>query len=222
MRQDGTVFTPHARASCRRRAANAALNRTYVERLVKFLLWQKGGCHGAGEGLRPRRAHAREPLFRQGRSAPSTATSWAAASSAQPIEVEGGEEAAARARDAAPARAATSTAAGSASTSAAATARRRRVVDGKVVFSDEVKWNPYFEKDPAYHLEGVNDTIRRAAAAPAAHRRDRRQRGRRLRQQRAARGLALPRHRRSPTSTATSAASSARCSSGGAACRSRW
>ena len=38
------------------------------------------------------------------------------------------------------------------------------VIDGKVVFSDEVKWNPYFEKDPAYHLEGVNDSIRRAAA----------------------------------------------------------
>ena len=68
------------------------------------------------------------------------------------------------------------------------------VIDGKVVFSDEVKWNPYFEKDPAYHLEGVNDSIRRAARAPAADRRDRRQRRRGLREQRAARGLALPRH----------------------------
>jgi len=25
-------------------------------------------------------------------------------------------------------------------------------------------WNPYFEKDPFYHFQGVNDTLRRAAA----------------------------------------------------------
>ncbi len=38
------------------------------------------------------------------------------------------------------------------------------VIDGKVVFSDEVAWNPYFEKDPAYHREGIRDSLRRAAA----------------------------------------------------------
>jgi predicted NBD/HSP70 family sugar kinase len=38
------------------------------------------------------------------------------------------------------------------------------VIDGEVVFSDEVKWNPYFEKDPFYHLSGIHDSIRRAAA----------------------------------------------------------
>ncbi|MDA0991566.1 MAG: ROK family protein, partial [Verrucomicrobia bacterium] len=38
------------------------------------------------------------------------------------------------------------------------------VIDGEVVFSEEVEWNPYFEKDPAYHLAGIQDTIQRAAA----------------------------------------------------------
>jgi predicted NBD/HSP70 family sugar kinase len=38
------------------------------------------------------------------------------------------------------------------------------VVDGEVVFSEEVAWNPYFEKDPFYHFEGIHDTLRRAAA----------------------------------------------------------
>jgi predicted NBD/HSP70 family sugar kinase len=38
------------------------------------------------------------------------------------------------------------------------------VMDGKVVFSEEVEWNPYFEKDPSYHIEGINDSLQRAAA----------------------------------------------------------
>lgn len=38
------------------------------------------------------------------------------------------------------------------------------VIDGKVVFSEEVEWSPYFEKNPAYHIEGINDSLQRAAA----------------------------------------------------------
>lgn len=38
------------------------------------------------------------------------------------------------------------------------------LIDGKVVFSEEVEWNPYFETDPAYHIEGIQDSLLRAAA----------------------------------------------------------
>ncbi|MEI6890602.1 MAG: hypothetical protein V5783_00390 [Pontiella sp.] len=38
------------------------------------------------------------------------------------------------------------------------------VIDGEVVFSEEVEWNPYFETDPNYHVEGINDTLQRAAS----------------------------------------------------------
>lgn len=38
------------------------------------------------------------------------------------------------------------------------------VIDGKVVHSEEIKWDPYFQTDPAYHLEGIRDSLRRAAA----------------------------------------------------------
>lgn len=38
------------------------------------------------------------------------------------------------------------------------------VIDGKVVHSEEIKWDPYFQKDPAYHLAGIRDSLRRAAA----------------------------------------------------------
>jgi predicted NBD/HSP70 family sugar kinase len=38
------------------------------------------------------------------------------------------------------------------------------VIDGQVVYSEEIPWDPYFQKDPAYHLAGVHDSLQRAAA----------------------------------------------------------
>ena len=38
------------------------------------------------------------------------------------------------------------------------------VIDGEVVFSEEVSWDPYFQSDPKYHLNGIDDSLRRAAA----------------------------------------------------------
>ena len=38
------------------------------------------------------------------------------------------------------------------------------VQDGKVVFSEEVVWDPSKQADPAWHRAGINDSIRRAAA----------------------------------------------------------
>jgi predicted NBD/HSP70 family sugar kinase len=37
------------------------------------------------------------------------------------------------------------------------------VIDGKVVFSEETPWDPYFQKDPAYHIEGIHQSLCRAA-----------------------------------------------------------
>ena len=38
------------------------------------------------------------------------------------------------------------------------------LIDGEVVFSEEVTWDPYFQKDPSYHYDGIMDSLRRAAA----------------------------------------------------------
>lgn len=38
------------------------------------------------------------------------------------------------------------------------------VIDGKVVFSEEIKWDPYFETNPKYHYDGTMDSLKRAAA----------------------------------------------------------
>ena len=38
------------------------------------------------------------------------------------------------------------------------------VIDGKVVFSEETIWDPYFQPDPQYHFEGILDSLKKAAA----------------------------------------------------------
>ncbi|RMH00901.1 MAG: ROK family protein [Planctomycetota bacterium] len=38
------------------------------------------------------------------------------------------------------------------------------VIDGEVVHSEEVPWDPYFQADPDYHLAGIQDSLARAAA----------------------------------------------------------
>jgi predicted NBD/HSP70 family sugar kinase len=38
------------------------------------------------------------------------------------------------------------------------------VIDGKVVFSDETVWDPYYKPDPQYHFDGIMDSLKKAAA----------------------------------------------------------
>lgn len=37
-------------------------------------------------------------------------------------------------------------------------------IDGKVVHTEEVGWHPYFQEDPQWHIDGINDSLKRAAA----------------------------------------------------------
>jgi predicted NBD/HSP70 family sugar kinase len=38
------------------------------------------------------------------------------------------------------------------------------LIDGKVVFSEETPWDPYFQSDPQYHFDGIHESLQRAAA----------------------------------------------------------
>ncbi len=38
------------------------------------------------------------------------------------------------------------------------------VIDGEVVFSEEIPWDPYFQSDPDYHLEGIEKCLKTAAS----------------------------------------------------------
>ncbi len=36
------------------------------------------------------------------------------------------------------------------------------VIDGKQVYTNETKWDPYFQKDPQYHYDGILDSLKKA------------------------------------------------------------
>ncbi len=38
------------------------------------------------------------------------------------------------------------------------------IIDGQVVWSEEIEWDPYHQTDPQYHWDGIMDSLRRAAA----------------------------------------------------------
>jgi len=46
----------------------------------------------------------------------------------------------------------------------AATRKAAAVIDGKIVFSEETVWDPYFQTDPQYHFDGIMDSLKKAAA----------------------------------------------------------
>lgn len=162
-RPDGTLFTfptrvlPHT-------GDNVALNFKYVERMVKFLLWQKGGSGitiGGNPAIGALIAEAYSPSGKQafdyeimGKKMflePMTVVSCLidevppAQETAMPLgrNLDGcriGFDLGGSDRKAA------------------------ALVDGEVVFSEEIAWDPYFQKDPSYHYEGIKDSLTRAAA----------------------------------------------------------
>ena len=140
----------------------AAANFTYVERLVKFLLWGWGGWRIHFDG--PRKLG--EQLIKYIHETPA----WKFDSNIigekiydRPIEIV-------VTRELPPPRAATRPLGrhlngcrigfdlGGSDRKVAA------VIDGNVVFSEETIWSPYFHPDPQYHFEGIMDSLRKAAA----------------------------------------------------------
>ena len=142
----------------------AEINRRYFERWVKFLLWQCGGTRVAIAGA-PELAAEMSRVY-----APSGARAFDHDIFSHGIYREPLTFAAAPANEIPEPREAGRPLGrhldgcrvgfdlgGSDRKSAA-------LVDGEVVFSEEVPWSPYFEKDPEYHRAGVHDSIARAAA----------------------------------------------------------
>jgi predicted NBD/HSP70 family sugar kinase len=143
---------------------DAALNLRYAERLLKFLLWQKGGCTVSVAGApelttflaaqySPEGARAFDHEF-MGEKVYGKAFRI---KNVDPAELsEERDTGLAMGRHLEGCRIGFDI--GGSDRKAAA------VIDGKVVFSEEVPWDPYFQKDPAYHIEGIDESLRRAAA----------------------------------------------------------
>ena len=143
----------------------AALNLRYAERLLKFLLWQKGGSQvrvvGAPEIAaelariyHPNGERAFDYTFMGEKVYGQTFSVEAAETYRPPAHAE--ESGLAIGRNLEGCRIGFDL--GGSDRKAAA------LIDGRVVYSEEIAWDPYFRADPAYHLEGVQDSLERAAA----------------------------------------------------------
>lgn len=142
----------------------AELTLRYVERLLKFLLWQRGGHRvllaGADE-IVPELARSYGPAGARAfdfRFMGEQVYGHSFSIKAAPFEKIPADETAGLAigRNLDGCRIGFDL--GGSDRKAAA------LIDGKVVYSEEITWDPYFQKDPAYHIEGVQDTLARAAA----------------------------------------------------------
>jgi len=137
---------------------------TYIERLVKFLLWSRGGfrIHFAGPKFM---ADGLQKHFRETATGQFDSNIIGERIYDRPIEVVH-----ATAADLPPEKASTQPLGrhldgcrigfdlGGSDRKVAA------VIDGKVVFSEETVWDPYPQPDPQYHFDGLMDSLRKAAA----------------------------------------------------------
>ena len=149
-----TTVLPHT-------AENSALNIRYVERLLKFFLWQRGGyrLRIAGE---PEIAAAMKDVYSPGGARAFDHHFMGRQVYGRSMEVEAcaevpepGEASIPLGRHLDGCRIGFDL--GGSDRKCAA------LMDGNVIFSEEVRWDPYFQSDPQYHYDGIRESLRRAA-----------------------------------------------------------
>jgi predicted NBD/HSP70 family sugar kinase len=162
-RSDGSVSVYRTRV-LPHEGANAARNCRYVERLLKFLLWQKGGYRVTVGG------DAQIADYLRGVYSPAGARAFdyefmGERVYGRPMLIEHTsfdrvpperEAAAPLGRHLDGYRIGFDLGASDRKCAA--------VAHGEVIFSDEVPWNPSTQSDPQYHFDGIHDSLKRAAA----------------------------------------------------------
>ncbi len=158
---DGSVFH-HETLGFPETDPRAAGNYDHVRRLVKFLLWARGGCRVCLDAP-PALAERLKQYYVASEEGRFDADLMGNRVYEKPFEVVW-------TRDLPRERAATQPLGrhldgcrigfdlGGSDRKVAA------VIDGEVVFSEETVWDPYHQKDPQYHLDGIMDSLKKAAA----------------------------------------------------------
>jgi predicted NBD/HSP70 family sugar kinase len=156
-----TAVLPH-------QGANTAVNLRYIERLLKFLLWQKGGQRvivaGDSQTAPPIAAWLRS-VYAPGGARAFDAHFMGEQVYRQQLVMEG------TTLEQLPAERESAEALGRHLDGyrigfdlGASDRKSAAVADGKVVFSEEVPWNPAAQSDPRYHFDGIHDSLTRAAS----------------------------------------------------------
>jgi predicted NBD/HSP70 family sugar kinase len=162
-RKDGSVSVcrttvlPHE-------GANIPANERYVERLLKFLLWQKGGYKVTMAGD-PEIGRFVQRVYSPGGQRAFDFHFMGDRVYGQPMVIEQ------TSYERAPEEKETSAALGRHLDGCrigfdlgASDRKSAAVIDGEVIFSEEVAWDPSVQADPQYHFDGISDSLRRAAA----------------------------------------------------------
>jgi len=146
------------------RHRSAGLSLRYVERLLKFLLWQRGGCHVLVAGA-PELASELAKIYSSSGERAFDHEFMGTRVYGSPFRLEAADEARLPAETDAGLQVGRHLGGCRIGFDIGGSDRKvAAVVDGKVVFSEEVAWDPYFQRDPAYHIEGVHESLKRAAA----------------------------------------------------------
>jgi predicted NBD/HSP70 family sugar kinase len=139
------------------------LNYRYVERILKFLLWQRGGWKVYAGGPPRIGEHLRAVYSPSGPRAFDYEFMSGVYERPFTIEIVAAEDV--------PAARETSSPLGRHLDGCrvgfdlgASDRKASAVIDGQVVYSEEVPWDPRPQSDPQYHYDGIMDSIRRAAA----------------------------------------------------------
>jgi predicted NBD/HSP70 family sugar kinase len=142
----------------------AAGNFIYVERLVKFLLWARGGWRiyftGEAELAARLQHHFRETPT--GRFDSNLIGERVYDRPVEVVAVRAGELPAERARTQPLGRHLDGCRIGF--DLGGSDRKVAAVKEGEVVFSEEIVWDPYHQPDPQYHFDGIMDSLMKAAA----------------------------------------------------------
>lgn len=161
-RVDGTVFRKDVKVLSHE-GDNVALNVKYVERIVKFMLWAQGGCIiyiGGNDAIASELAEiysengARK--FDWDIVGKGMFTEYISVKSCSFDEVPAENSPAAPLGRHLDGNRIGFDLGGSDRKCAA-------VIDGEVVFSTEIPWDPYFQEDPSYQYDGIIDSLKKAA-----------------------------------------------------------
>lgn len=159
-RGDGTVSV-HRTTVLPHTPENSSLNIRHVERLLKFLLWQRGGYKVLIAG-NPEIAAGIRAIYSPGGARAFDHDFMGRKVYGRPMAVEAcGEVPEPREASVPLGRNIEGCRIGF--DLGGSDRKCAALIDGKVVFSEEVRWDPYFQSDPQYHYDGIRETLRRAA-----------------------------------------------------------
>ena len=143
---------------------NADLNYRYIERLVKFMLWAYGGWRVTVAGAPLAAERLRKAYSPEGERAFDHAIMGQRIYDHDFTVVSTTYDKAPEQRDVALKLGGNFTGCRIGFDLGGSDRKCAAVIDGKVVHSEEVVWDPYFQSDINYHKSGILDSLRRAAA----------------------------------------------------------